>query len=497
MKHPRPSMPHKTLASIPAILLAWVACGDTAPQEKDSSPSSEGALHPVNHALESRDSESGDSENGDSDVGALGRSGSESGGFVGSDSDGGDFEHRDSETSDTVMPDVNIGEPQPGVIEPDPGGVADTSWFDDVQLYEEGSPVDEESRTHLLNAMKPVLAAYREDARVAGATLRLTVRWSSTVSGAQAATQPGKIWEIIAEGGLSRDPADRITHVGCHEMGHLVGGFPFLSGIEIIGSTGGPRTAEDHALVGTSEGAEGQADYFSTKECLPRAWGNDDNSSYEALVAPEFKARCDAAYGDPAQRQLCYRILVSSLEKMQATTPSSFYGWNECEVYDAWHTNPYCEDLLEPTPTSRPEFIEPKILTFGYPSRLCRLETYIRGALCPIKVPRVSETGGPFVVPGDVETPWGYGVVADETRAAAAPYACQGDHPGARPPCWYNEDVLLPGCEGTGLEPHESVCEDGMQRDCGTPLRADERGPYECRRGCDDEGISCIPLPAG
>lgn len=480
------TMPRGRIAAplVPALLLGWVACGE--PSDAEDAPGA-GVLHPAHHPLDATDSEAEATEDHESEAGS---------------DDNGDADTDERQAA----PDASSAEYGPGFLEPEDVGAgvflepepslppagSDGVWLEDVPLIEDGLAPDEETRALLLRALEPVFSAYRDEARVAGATFRLTVRWNSTVGGAQAATKPGRIWEIIVEGGLARVPIDRITHVGCHEMGHLLGGFPFLAGLEISGSAGRPRTAEDHAAIGTSEAAEGQADYFATKECLPRAWGDDDNSPYEALVAPEFKLRCDAVYTDVAERQLCYRILVSSLDKMQTTPASSFYTSDECDAYGLWTTEPGCEELVEPTATARPQTVEPKILIGGYPTRMCRLETSVRGALCPIKVPPASLTGQ-YIVPGDVETPWGFGVVAEESRSAAEPYACQGDHPGARPDCWYNENVPLPGCEGTGLAPHESVCVDGAQRDCGTPLRADERGPNECRRGCDAEGISCVP----
>jgi len=458
------------------LLFGAAACDDAAQPERTPG----GVLQPVHHDVDATDSDdvSHESGTGDSGVAEL-------------EPDSPEPPKGEEGDADTGMLEPEVGTTNV-FLEPDPTLPNDLS-FGGLEIAENGAAPDEITRAHLLGALLPIFSAFQEDAQAAGATFRLVVRWDSSVSTAQAVVREGRIWEVIAEGGLAQAPASRITHVGCHELGHLIGGYPFLVGI--VGADGRPRSEAEHAARGTSEAAEGQADYFSTKDCLSRVWGDDDNSAYETVVPPELKVRCDAVYTDVAERQLCYRIVVSSLEKMQATPANFFYSWEECEYYDLWDVQRECEELLEPTATSVPRYVEPKILIGGYPSRICRLETNIRGALCPVKMPRVGEVGGAFVVPGDVDTPWGYGVVSDETRAAAAPYACHGDHPGARPPCWYNEDVPLPGCEATGLEPHESVCEDGAQRDCGTPLNADERGPNVCRRGCDAEGIACVPPP--
>jgi len=473
--------------TIPTIIFALAACGDPT-LAGDPAPRPGASPHQAAQT---------DGWGGDATDSGSGSDGAESSGSESAASESPASESPASESGETQTDDASdrpgeSGESDTGGEPPPAGGAYD--WTDEVELFEDGVAPDEATRTRLLGALEPMFLAYLDEARAAGATFRLVVRWDGPTEGAQAVTRPGRIWEVIVEGGLAHTPIDRITLVGCHEMGHLIGGFPFLGGVEIIGSDGGPRTAEEHALIGTSEGAEGQADYFATKECLPRTWGNDDNSPYEALVAPELKTRCDAVYGDPTARQLCYRILVSSLDKTQSTYSRSIFTWDECEAEGMWDL-PECEDLIDPSPTSSPRVVEPKILTFGYPTRICRLETYVRGALCPIKYPRPLETGGSFVVPGDVETPWGYGIVTEESRSAAAPHACQGDHPGARPACWYNEDVALPGCEGTGLQPGESVCEDGASRNCGTPLRADDRGPTPCRRGCNAEGTGCMLPP--
>jgi len=435
--------PMKTavIAPLTSMVMLLVACSNARSAE-DANLLPESDPHRLDDTLESSGPHDGAAERGEPSGSGGGET--EHGEFSSSDgggtedgelssSDGGGTEGDAPSSSDDDV--AEDGEPRSSDGGSQSGGAK--PWSEWVVLVERGSAPAESARAKVLRALEPIFVAFREEARVAGATFRLELNWNDTSASAGAAPNSGRIWDIVVGGGFADVAQDAITFTVCHEMGHILGGFPFMNG-------DGPHTEDERAEYGTVLSAEGQADYFTTKECLPRVWGSDDNSVYEHL-APELKDRCDEAYGDVLDRQLCYRILSSSLDQASSFAPyaNNSYTPEVCDEEDLWDTEWDCENFLEPTATSRPKVEEPAITTFGYPTRVCRLETYVRGALCPIKAPRPSETGGELVIPGYVETPWGYGVVSEESRAAAAPYACHGDHPGARPSCWYNEDVPL------------------------------------------------------
>jgi hypothetical protein len=109
-------------------------------------------------------------------------------------------------------------------------------------------------------------------------------------------------WKIEFSGGLARRPelsADGMTLIVCHEIGHHVAGFPFVSGTPF----GGYWAA-----------VEGQSDYYSTQVCARRMWENEHelNASFAGAVSAAAKLKCDAAFAQPEARNLCYRTTVAA-----------------------------------------------------------------------------------------------------------------------------------------------------------------------------------------
>lgn len=113
-----------------------------------------------------------------------------------------------------------------------------------------------------------VVNYYRPIVQSRGAQLNVEYNWADSTVNAYADKQEG-IWTISMFGGMARRPEitlDGFMTVVCHEMGHLLGGFPFYSN-------------EDLA-------AEGQADFWATQACAKRVWGGG---------GPAVKARAVAA----------------------------------------------------------------------------------------------------------------------------------------------------------------------------------------------------------
>lgn len=76
--------------------------------------------------------------------------------------------------------------------------------------------------------------------------------------------QVGDVMKLGFWGGMARVPGmndEAVTLITCHEVGHLLGGAPYI--------------AIDHPMY-EDVSSEGQADYFATKECLKRVWKNSD-----------------------------------------------------------------------------------------------------------------------------------------------------------------------------------------------------------------------------
>jgi hypothetical protein len=143
-----------------------------------------------------------------------------------------------------------------------------------------------------------ILTKYQPIAQKHGATITVNRLWDDSTVNAGAARESAKDWQLWMFGGLARRPEitpDAFAVVMCHELGHLVGGFPhyFMTDIAV----------------------EGQSDYFATMSCVDLIWGEqkEENAKYRETTEPEAKADCDGVYTDVAQQNLCYRTMSASL----------------------------------------------------------------------------------------------------------------------------------------------------------------------------------------
>ncbi len=127
----------------------------------------------------------------------------------------------------------------------------------------------------------------------------------------------------------------------CHELGHHLGGFPFVS-----------SWAAD----------EGQSDYFATHACPSLLWGDDmvGNAAARAQIPATPKMQCDAVYATEGAQNLCYRTVIAG--KHLADLLGALGGTT------ASYETP---DTTVVTATSH-----------SHPRAQCRLDTYTAGALC-------------------------------------------------------------------------------------------------------------------
>lgn len=111
---------------------------------------------------------------------------------------------------------------------------------------------------------------YRPIVQARGAQLNVEYNWNDSTVNAYADKQPG-VWTIAMYGGLARRQEitrDGFTLVVCHEMGHLLAGFPFYSGEDVA--------------------SEGQSDYWATQACAKRIWrGNSTRVKARAVAASQ------------------------------------------------------------------------------------------------------------------------------------------------------------------------------------------------------------------
>ncbi|WP_437964280.1 serine protease [Sorangium sp. So ce260] len=225
-----------------------------------------------------------------------------------------------------------------------------------------------------------------------------------------------RIWDLhqgmdLLKHGVT--PPDLVSLIACHEIGHALGGFPF--------KRGGAQAAQAAGLArgeyGTVSSVESQADYFATKECLPRLWSTERevNARFRETVTEHVKARCDSAWDDTDEQNLCYRLAAAA------------------EAFGRWKGDP-TPDL------STPDTSEVAATDEGYPSTQCRLDTMFQGALCQTKFRGTA-------IPGLIPPYERLMTIDPEVEAAAAPDSCT-EGQGARPRCWFAPNATEFSCEG-------------------------------------------------
>lgn len=221
--------------------------------------------------------------------------------------------------------------------------------------------------------------------------LNIKSNWESDVANATA----GKFfenWEIEMHGGCGRLKGmtkDALTNVLCHEMGHLIGGFPLYNDWD------GPDI-DKYTL-------EGYSDYF-VGNCFKKMFKDDleVNATFRDKVSPYPKESCDAIYKKQEDRDLCYRTAVSGMKLWKAVGREGEAKWG----YDS-------RDKSVVNETSG-----------KHPKVQCRLDSALSGGLC-------LEKWDDFVIPSKNnhnKYNCSRGKYVDDYRV------------GLRPKCWYKPD---------------------------------------------------------
>jgi hypothetical protein len=235
----------------------------------------------------------------------------------------------------------------------------------------------------------PIVASFK-------GKLNIERNWDDATVNAYA-NRSGSTWNVAMFGGLARRPevtVDGFALVVCHELGHHLGGFPFV---------------RDWAAD------EGQSDYFATQACGRNLWKTDFavNATFADQVNKIAKAKCDANWESTDDRNLCYRI--SNAGFSLATLLGALGG----QVPDF----------------AKPDTSKVAKTNHAHPKAQCRLDTYLAGALCTVtfddtKIPGVSSK-----------------LSATEKEKQALAVSCsQFDTKlpfAGRPTCWFKETANL------------------------------------------------------
>lgn len=226
-----------------------------------------------------------------------------------------------------------------------------------------------------------------------GGNLEVYGSWYGNTVNAYA-NREGDTWEVTVYGGLARRPEitpDAVMLVVCHELGHHLGGYPFVN---------------DWASI------EGQSDFYATQVCAPKMWANeiDKNALYREKVHPEAKSKCDSVYTNTDDQNLCYRI--------------SLAGQSLSNLFGAARND-------SPPSYATPSTVIVDKTNMSYPKAQCRLDTYLAGALCTVNF-------NDEIIPGD-----DYRGRRQKRRAERESnlYSCSqfnSDHAlSMRPKCWF------------------------------------------------------------
>lgn len=234
-----------------------------------------------------------------------------------------------------------------------------------------------------------------------GATLTVARLWSDSTVNASAEQPTETLWKVNMYGGLARRPEvteDGFAMVLCHEIGHHLGGYPYVQ-----------EWAAD----------EGQSDIYATSACAFKIFKTNLSLSAKATVSipDSLKAKCDASYAAAADRDICYRAIVAgkSLADLLGALGGTAVGYETPDTSTVSRTN------------------------HAHPAAQCRFDTYAAGAFCG------SGKWDYKLIPGKS--------FADrnsvEAQTEAFDHSCEaGD--GSRPKCWFapvNGDDPTPGEE--------------------------------------------------
>jgi len=188
-----------------------------------------------------------------------------------------------------------------------------------------------------------------------------------------------KIYQVEVWGGLARHKettVDGLITVLCHELGHHIGGSP-----------------KNTFFLNRWASVEGQSDYWATAKCTKRVYAEFDNVALLKKRYSKFKNKklskrrriknylnttaaqaCNSVYDGMDERALCLR--------------SAMGGYSTARL------------LASISKKELPEFETPSKSKVAktistHPEPQCRLDTYLRGALCDLSMDDVVSQSNP------------------------------------------------------------------------------------------------------
>jgi hypothetical protein len=220
-----------------------------------------------------------------------------------------------------------------------------------------------------------------------GVSLKVEKHWRDNTVNAYAQQNSPTEWEVHMFGGLARRPEvtqDGFALVLCHELGHHLSGFPFVT---------------DWAAN------EGQSDMHATGACAQKIFTDNTQLSLIAddVVPDLLKKKCDLNFKTAKSRDICARSLAAG--KSLATLLAVLK--HEKVSFDT------------------PDTSVVNVTDNEHPAAQCRLDTFVAAALCGA-------------------SKWDYDLIPGkdldheslEAQTEAFNHSCP-DGEGSRPKCWF------------------------------------------------------------
>jgi hypothetical protein len=201
------------------------------------------------------------------------------------------------------------------------------------------------SKAQFNEVLDVIEAVYRPLIERRGSKFIVQRNWSDNTVDAKPSSS-SSLMGLTVYGGLARYRGmtqDGLALVACHELGHLLGGFP-------------------QGNLGSAN--EGQADYFATAKCLRRVFAEPTSNSFSRLsfVDPIAEKACAGVFKKSSARSICVRSAMAALSVSPMTT-----GWgNEPEIPAFDTPDPYRTTVTDDR----------------HMPKQCRLDTQFQGALC-------------------------------------------------------------------------------------------------------------------
>ena len=199
-------------------------------------------------------------------------------------------------------------------------------------------------------------SVYSEQIRSLGGNLKFTLK-ETALPNAFAAKQTDGTWEVtVTDSLLSLEEQTKSTLaiILCHEVGHFLGGEPYVVGIQL--------TPAVRSRAPKKMSCEGQADYFATSECLKTLTQKIPNlfSDNRGILNPLIAQECN-------QNEACLESMAASHQTV-LVYQRILKEMNIAEGFFGRLNNDRTDRVLNSVGE--------------YPSLDCRYETFVNGTLC-------------------------------------------------------------------------------------------------------------------